>query len=57
MTVTTTCCCKRSMNISSFDSNRRFRFSWCDPIAEVDENGEHVLLHRQVTTEFQVVVV
>jgi len=22
---------------------------WCDPIVEVDENGEHVLLHRQVT--------
>jgi hypothetical protein len=21
---------------------------WCDPIVEVDENGEHVLLHRQV---------
>jgi two-component system, NtrC family, response regulator AlgB len=43
MTVTTTCCCKRSMNISSFDSNRRFRFSWCDPIVEVDERlGDHV---------------
>ena len=22
---------------------------WCDPIVEVDEDGEHVLLHRQVT--------
>jgi hypothetical protein len=22
---------------------------WCDPTVEVDENGEHVLLHRQVT--------
>ena len=22
---------------------------WCDPIAEVDEDGGHVLLHRQVT--------
>jgi hypothetical protein len=22
---------------------------WCDPIVEVDENGEHVLVHRQVT--------
>ena len=22
---------------------------WCDPIVQVDENGEHVLLHRQVT--------
>ena len=22
---------------------------WCDPIVEADENGEHVLLHRQVT--------
>jgi len=22
---------------------------WCDPIAEVDDDGEHVLLHRQVT--------
>jgi hypothetical protein len=21
---------------------------WCDPIVEADENGEHVLLHRQV---------
>ena len=20
---------------------------WCDPIVEVDENGRHVLLHRQ----------
>ena len=29
---------------------------WCDPIVEVDEDGEHTLLHRQVTTEFQVVV-
>jgi len=49
MTVTTTCCCKRFMNISSLDSNRRFRSSWCDPIVELDEDGEHVLLHRQVT--------
>ena len=22
---------------------------WCDPIVEVDDDGEHVLLHRQVT--------
>jgi len=22
---------------------------WCDPIVEVDENGDHVLLHRQIT--------
>ena len=22
---------------------------WCDPIVEVDEDGEHALLHRQVT--------
>ena len=22
---------------------------WCDPIVEVDEDGRHVLLHRQVT--------
>jgi hypothetical protein len=22
---------------------------WCDPIVEVDEDGEHVLLHQQVT--------
>ena len=22
---------------------------WCDPIVEVNEDGEHVLLHRQVT--------
>jgi hypothetical protein len=22
---------------------------WCDAIVEVDEDGEHVLLHRQVT--------
>ena len=22
---------------------------WCDPIVEVDEDGEHVLVHRQVT--------
>jgi hypothetical protein len=22
---------------------------WCDPIVEVDEDGEHILLHRQVT--------
>jgi hypothetical protein len=22
---------------------------WCDPIVEVDENGRHVLLHRQIT--------
>ena len=22
---------------------------WCDPIVEVDEDGEHVLLHRQIT--------
>jgi len=22
---------------------------WCDPIVEVNDDGEHVLLHRQVT--------
>ena len=22
---------------------------WCEPIVEVDEDGRHVLLHRQVT--------
>ena len=22
---------------------------WCDPIVEANEDGEHVLLHRQVT--------
>ena len=22
---------------------------WCEPIVEVDDDGEHVLLHRQVT--------
>jgi hypothetical protein len=24
-------------------------FCWCDPIIEVDENGQEVVLHRQVT--------
>jgi len=23
-------------------------FWWCDPIVEVDENGQEVVLHRQV---------
>jgi len=23
-------------------------FCWCDPIVEVDENGQAVVLHRQV---------
>ena len=23
-------------------------FCWCDPLVEVDENGEQVVLHRQV---------
>jgi hypothetical protein len=23
-------------------------FCWCDPIVEVDENGQEVVLHRQV---------
>jgi hypothetical protein len=26
-----------------------FRFFWCDPIVELDENGTEVVLHRQVT--------
>jgi hypothetical protein len=24
-------------------------FCWCDPVIEVDENGEEFVLHRQVT--------
>jgi hypothetical protein len=24
-------------------------FCWCDPIIQVDENGQEVVLHRQVT--------
>jgi hypothetical protein len=24
-------------------------FCWCDPIVEVDENGQEAVLHRQVT--------
>jgi hypothetical protein len=24
-------------------------FCWCDPIAEIDEGGEIVVVHRQVT--------
>lgn len=24
-------------------------FCWCDPIIEMDENGEEAVLHRQVT--------
>jgi hypothetical protein len=28
-----------------FDS----RSCWCDPIVEVDEDGHHVVIHREVT--------
>jgi hypothetical protein len=24
-------------------------FCWCDPILEIDENGQRVLVHRQVS--------
>ncbi len=24
-------------------------FCWCDPIVEVDENGQEVVVHREVT--------
>ena len=24
-------------------------FCWCDPIIQVDENGQELVLHRQVT--------
>jgi hypothetical protein len=31
--------------LSHLDSD----FCWCDPIVEVDENGQEAVLHRQVT--------
>jgi hypothetical protein len=33
------------MGLNHLDSD----FCWCDPIIEVDENGQEVVLHRQVT--------
>lgn len=24
-------------------------FCWCDPVAEVDDNGQQVVVHREVT--------
>jgi hypothetical protein len=24
-------------------------FCWCDPLAEIDENGQEAMLHREVT--------
>jgi len=34
-----------SIGLSHLDSD----FCWCDPLVEVDENGQEVVLHRRVT--------
>jgi hypothetical protein len=33
------------IGLSHLDSD----FCWCDPIVEVDENGQEAVLHREVT--------
>ena len=33
------------IGLSHLDSD----LCWCDPIIEIDDNGEEVVLHRQVT--------
>jgi hypothetical protein len=36
---------ERPIGLNHLDSD----FCWCDPIIELDDNGEEVVLHRQVT--------
>lgn len=33
------------IGLSHIDSD----FCWCDPIAELDDNGQGVVIHREVT--------
>jgi len=33
------------VGLSHMDSD----FCWCDPVVEVDDNGQEIVLHRQVT--------
>ena len=36
---------ERPVGFEHLDSN----FGWCDPIVELDDNGQEIVLHRQVT--------
>jgi hypothetical protein len=36
---------ERPIGLTHVDSH----FCWCDPIIDVDENGQELVLHRQVT--------
>lgn len=35
----------QSVELTHVDSN----FCWCEPVVEVDERGQEVVVHRQVT--------